>query len=153
MDTDALSATARTAVSLCGLAVLAAITVLAWTRRTSLRRDPRTVVAALGALTLSVLIFSPIAWEHYHLYLLPTWAWLIAEALRKPQFGVAAVAILAASWAPVCVFDDGALVTSEPLVSHMLWGSVALLALTVLRLVRTRKDTPPASCSPQESPS
>jgi hypothetical protein len=144
LDRELLSPGTLSALKIAGVGALALLAALVWLRRNAVQRDPRRMVAAFGAFTIVVMIFSPISWEHYHLYLVPVWAWLVVETLSSPRLAVLVVPAVAASWAPVCIFDSGQWVMSEPWISHMLWASLVFLVLAVVRIAGAA-DPAPAS--------
>jgi hypothetical protein len=125
----------RLALRATGLCVFAGIVGLAWRRRHEMAGDASLLTAAFGALTITGLIFSPLAWMHYYLYLLPMWAWLAAEALERPRLRIPAALVVLSMWMPLCVHRQASLLPGEPWISHMLWAATALLALAVARLV------------------
>ncbi len=90
------------AIALAGLQVL----LLAWVTLRLFQRPhsdwslPVPVFAAAAALTSWFLIFSPVVWNSYQLYLMPFWGWLLAEGLRSRVRGALAGAVIAAGWIP-----------------------------------------------------
>jgi hypothetical protein len=96
--------------------------------------EPANVFAAAAALLCWLLIFAPIYWEHYPLYLAPLWAWLIWESRRSMLMTALAVLGIAAMWAPVTAYPEY-LKLREPFNSHILIGTVVVMAAAVLRLM------------------
>jgi hypothetical protein len=124
------------------VATLAAILYAVFRRRDRLRYAPQLFAAAL-ALVAWLLIFSPLCWEHYFIYLCPFWGWLCWEATLSPFRRVAAVAAIASHWLPLPMLTW--LHVPEPLNSYMLLGLLLMLALALLRLYeRAAPPTIPA---------
>ena len=110
------------------LLALASLTGLIWVifRSRSNRSDAvRWLFPASCALICWFVIFSPIAWEHYQLYLCPFWGWLIHEAEQSVRWRIPILAAIASSASSVAVSPFIAL--PEPLMSHMLWSNVIFL--------------------------
>jgi alpha-1,2-mannosyltransferase len=95
-------------------------------------REPPRVFAASAALIGWMLIFSPLCWEHYFIYLCPLWGWLIWEASQGPWKRIAAWAAVAALWSPLP--DNQWLKIPEPVNSYMLWALLVTCALAVARI-------------------
>ena len=93
---------------------------------------PTHVFAAAAALLLWTLIFGPLFWEHYFIYLCPFWGWLAWEARQSRARLVMVALAIGLSWAPLAVFLRRYLV--EPATSHMLWSALTMLTLALLRL-------------------
>jgi len=73
-------------------------------RSQQLMSDAPGVCAAATALLCWTLIFSPIAWSHYLMYLCPLWGWLVYEVTRRHWPGVlaaVAIALVFFSWSQV----------------------------------------------------
>lgn len=99
--------------------------------------SPSALFAAAVALVSWLLIFSPLCWEHYLIYLCPFWGWLIREGMRTRPRLIAASAAIALHWFPLPTLRW--LTVREPLNSYMLAGSILMLTLALLRL-RDRND-------------
>jgi hypothetical protein len=120
-------------ITLAGALVLVGLIVLIFRRSPrEYRTSPPLVLAASAALIAWVLIFSPLTWNKYYLFLFPFWGWLVWEARHgKGRFIVVSLALLSTwgSWQVMVPFD-----LPEPLNSHMLWGAMAIVAIAVARL-------------------
>jgi hypothetical protein len=110
---------------------LAALLWLVLRRPPAFWTEPAHVLAAATALLTWLLIFSPVFWEHYPVYLCPIWAWLIWEAQRSWLRGVLGAAAIASMYVPFTFLFD----FKEPLNTHMLPGAIVMLALGVWRLM------------------
>jgi hypothetical protein len=93
--------------------------------------EPARVLAAATALLTWLLVFSPVFWEHYPVYLCPLWAWLIWEAGRSWLRAALGAAAIASMYVPFTFLFD----LKEPLNTHMLPGAIVMLALAVWRLM------------------
>jgi hypothetical protein len=74
-----------------------------------------------------MLIFSPLVWNKYHLFLFPFWGWLAWEARQtnwRAALVIFAIAMEWGSWPNL----------PEPLNSHMLWGIVTIVVMAVARI-------------------
>jgi hypothetical protein len=97
-------------------------------------------VLAAAALLLSwLLIFSPIAWEHWPIFLCPLWGWLIWEAQQGGVRKVVAITSLVLMTIPAGIFQvPGFFVTrfraSEPFNSWQLYGVFLTFLLALSRL-------------------
>jgi len=104
-------------------------------------RNPVLVCAGAASLLSWLMIFSPIAWEHWPIFLTPVWGWLLWEA-RKPGLRRAAgLTSLALMYVPAGIFQVPGfvripLVLPEPLNSFQLIGVVLVLVLSTMRLSR-----------------
>jgi hypothetical protein len=101
-------------------------------------REPPRVFAASAALIGWMLMFSPVCWEHYFIYLCPLWGWLIWEASQGLWRRVAALAVIATQWVPLPV--NPWLSLPEPLNSYMLWGLFVMCVLAVSRLTTAARS-------------
>jgi hypothetical protein len=64
-----------------GLVVLAAILgACSRARQRGILREPRVLVPAAACLVCWLLLFSPVYWAHYALYLCPFWGWMLWQA-------------------------------------------------------------------------
>ena len=63
--------------------------------------QPPHVFAAAAALLAWLLIFSPLCWEHYFMYLVPLWGWLWWEGTQSRPKRIAAIAAIATFWFPL----------------------------------------------------
>jgi hypothetical protein len=131
---------ARLAVLALEAVVLAALLWLLVRRPANDWDDPANVFAAATALLTFLLIFSPIFWEHYPVYLCPLWAWLIWEARRSWPFAILATLSIASMYVPLTFLYDW----REPLNTHMLPGAIVMLGLSIWKLAQNRKIKPRA---------
>jgi hypothetical protein len=131
---------AQWATLLAVLALLARRPVADWQRGPS-------APAAAAALLAWLLIFSPLFWEHYHIYLAPLWGWLVWEAAQTRWRMALVIIALALAWTPLPVI--GALrPLPEPVNSGMLFSAMLILGIAIDRLRR-----PAAPAAPQASAS
>jgi hypothetical protein len=102
------------------------------------QEHPPLVFAAASALVCWMLVFSPIFWEHYHPYVAPFWGWVAFEATRSRARLVVAVLIGLLSYAPTSIILNQLHLRQlpEPLSSHLLWSTVLMMGLAVVRLAR-----------------
>lgn len=103
-------------------------------RRAQITASPSACMAAAASLILPLLLFGPIAWEHYYVYLCPLWGWLVWEAGLSRWSAIAAWGAIALTWAPLAIAPW--LKLREPLLSHMLAGGIVMLGLALRRLVQ-----------------
>jgi hypothetical protein len=94
------------------------------------------VFAAATALIAWLLIFSPLCWEHYFLYLCPFWGWLIWEGSLGRARMIAVVAAIAMNWFPLPVLRW--LHIPEPFNSYMLFGLIIMFVIALVRLSTPR---------------
>jgi hypothetical protein len=89
------------------------------------------VFAAGASLIGWILIFNPLVWNKYHLFLCPFWGWLIWEA-RQSRWRTAVVSLAIAGIAlPWQFLGD----LREPFNSHMLWAVIGMVGVGVVRLL------------------
>lgn len=101
--------------------------------------NPACILAAAGLLLGWLYVFSPIAWEHWPLFLCPLWGWLFWE-MRKP--GVrrfVSLLSLGLMYFPAGLFHVKgfaafSIVILEPFNSWQLMGVMLLMMLAVFRL-------------------
>jgi hypothetical protein len=127
-----------TAVRAVGYAAWIAALVLVLLARQQVRESAAHLCAAATLLVALSLVFSPFAWEHYSLYLVPAWAWLFWEARQSRGARVAALLAIALIWCPLSTIRDGSLVRWMPAQSHMLLGHLLCAGLATHRLWRGR---------------
>lgn len=135
-----LPAAAQLALTALELGVLGLVLVTIFTRPRGFWKTPAHVFAAGAAMICWILIFSPIAWYHYYLYLMPLWGWLAWEGTQsKPRAVAAGVAGLLV-WYPFFLhrrFSPGHYLP-EPVGSHMLVSVIIVFVLAMRRLVSSR---------------
>ena len=129
----ALPEAAATALSLSRILLFGAVFTLIWRARRVIASSAPSLMAAAAALLLSLLILSPIFWEHYFVYLCPLWGWLAWEASLSWRRAIIAGAAVASTWAPLAIAPW--LKLREPLTSHMLAAAILMLGLAVSRLL------------------
>lgn len=112
--------------------VLWVVVFLIVRRRRSLLADAPLVFAAAAALVCWLLIFGPLFWEHYPVYLCPLWGWLAWEARGSVWRAVVVVAAIAMAWVPVPAIQWIHL--PEPINSHILVSTLLILGLALWRL-------------------
>jgi hypothetical protein len=78
---EALPSACAISLKAAGLALVGAILAACWhARQRGILREPRVLVPAAACLVCWLLLFSPIYWAHYALYLCPFWGWLLWQA-------------------------------------------------------------------------
>ena len=120
-------------VRLVGVAILAFLFVVIFRRSKLSIHNATWLPPSACSLVAWFLIFSPISWDHYHLYLCPFWGWLVREAEKSTRWRIPILAALASSASSLAVFPGVQL--PEPLLSHMLWSSIFFLAYSAYRLI------------------
>ena len=128
-----------------GGSLLAILTIL-FTRKQAFWKDRAHVFAAAVALLSWFLIFSPILWDHYFVYLVPFWGWLIWEARRSIFLRIVIAAVILYQCLPESVLDlklparfsmDGERMTlAGPYECFMLLTAIAIFFIAVARLLR-----------------
>jgi hypothetical protein len=101
--------------------------------------QPPRIFAAAAALLAWLLIFSPLCWEHYFMYLVPLWGWLCWEATLSRPRCIAVILSLAAFWVPLPKLNW--LTVAEPWNSYMLGGLFVVLILALMRLYTPQKNS------------
>lgn len=101
-------------------------------------RDPSLILAGAALLIGWLLTFSPIAWEHWPIFLCPVWGWVLWEARTPGVNRVLALASLALMYVPAGIFPVSGFFTHmviipEPFNSWQLFGVMGLLALAFRR--------------------
>jgi Glycosyltransferase family 87 len=132
------------------LLALAATLALIFRRRWEDWREPRYIFAAAAALLTWLLIFSPIAWEHYPIFLCPLWGWLVWEAQQSMRHRAIVITAMALMNFPQGIFEvEGFLqydiALPEPWNSGQLWGIMMTAGVAMWRLSAT--STGGARCS------
>lgn len=129
---------ARWAITGLGVATFGLILVaMALKPRRAWDADPSTVYAAATALTGAMLIFAPIFWEHYAVYLCPFWGWLLSEGRRSKAKLVLAVLGIGLMYVPWTYLRDW----PEPYNTHMLPGVVMIVVLATWALMGRYPET------------
>lgn len=120
-------------VQFVALAIVAALTLLvpkqAWKR-------PPVIFAGATAWLAWLLIFAPLFWEHYQMYFVPLWGWMIWEARRSRIAAGVVVLILIMAALPLQVLPG--LTIPEPLNSYLLLATGLMFALALWRLANAR---------------
>jgi len=114
------------------LATLALLLWLIWRIRERLGQHPPLVFAAAAGMICWLLIFGPLYWEHYPVYLCPLWGWLAWEARLSMTRLVLVIAAIALAWVPVPAIPGMHL--PEPVNSHILASTLIILGLSIGRL-------------------
>lgn len=106
------------------------------------------VVAAAALLLAWLLIFSPIAWEHWPIFLCPIWGWLAWEARNPGLHRIVALAAILLMYVPAGILQVNGIATlpiliPEPFNSTQLLGFmlVAILAFARLSEANALKQT------------
>jgi hypothetical protein len=102
-------------------------------------QTPINILAASAMLISWLLIFSPIAWEHWAVFLCPIWGWVLWEATQPGWRRICAIASLALMYFPAGIIQVPGFATyrvtlSEPWNSSQLFGFVLLFVLSFSRL-------------------
>jgi hypothetical protein len=113
--------------------------------RRTIADDPARLLAAALAMLAGFLIFSPLAWDHHILYLVPLWGYLVWEARRSPGLRVLIALALLLLWAPHRTFRLFDHVTGIRLPWIVDFTELAALLLVVMiSLARLHGATVPA---------
>jgi hypothetical protein len=88
------------------LVTLLGVLTVIFTRPAQTWRSPAHVMAGAAALLCWFLIFTPIFWDHYLLYLVPLWGWLWWEARRNAFVAAAVIAAFILYSLPDFIFDS-----------------------------------------------
>lgn len=102
-------------------------------------KNPIHIFAATGVLISWLLIFSPIAWEHWPIFFCPIWGWIFWEARKKGFRRVIALTSFILMYFPAGIIQVPGIATypfvfPEPLNSSQLFGLIFLLGLSSWRL-------------------
>jgi hypothetical protein len=128
---------ATLALNTVSLTVLAAVLFLIFRRKPDHWKNAANVIAAAAALLTWLLVFSPVVWPSYHLYLLPLWGWLAWQITQSKLRATLAGAAVALSFIPFPLTEwQWVINLGEPLNSHMLLATVLMLILAVIALTR-----------------
>jgi hypothetical protein len=128
---------ARLMLTITQMLVFLVLMILLFIRRADFWREPAHIFAAISALTLWMMIFAPISWDHYTAYIAPFYGWMIWEATRgRIRLGVAA-SVIVLEYVPTAIFTQK---LPEPIASHMLWGLCIMLGLAVWRLMNPLRE-------------
>ncbi|WP_161602504.1 glycosyltransferase family 87 protein [Tautonia marina] len=121
------------------LIILGAIGLLR--SRRELPEDPVKLLAASLAMVGGFLIFSPLAWGHHLVYLVPFWGYLVWEAKQSPWSRWAIVMALSLQWATreaierKDVFNlTEKLERNAFLGTYELWGTLFVVTFAMARL-------------------
>lgn len=93
-------------------------------------KQPANVFAAAMALLTFLLIFSPIFWEHYPVYLCPLWGWLLWEARHSRGMAIGALLAVGLTYIPFTAWLD----LREPYNTHILPSAIIMFGLAVFKL-------------------
>ena len=92
--------------------------------------QPAQVFAAAMALLTFLLIFSPVFWEHYPVYLCPLWGWLLWEARRSWGMAIGAIVAVGLTYIPFTAWLD----LREPYNTHILPSAMLMFGLAMWKL-------------------
>jgi hypothetical protein len=129
---DTLPEDARTAIRVAQSLTLLFIIWLLFRQEMPRWRQPTIAAAAASLLLMWMLIFSPLYWEHYGIYLVPFWGWVLAEVFRSRARMFLAVIGIGSLYVPIAVIPRVHL--AEPFRTHMLFGTILLMVLCVMTL-------------------
>jgi len=135
LGTDEITPGLRAAVLISSLAAMSAYCGLLVRRRPEELRSPALFLASSAGLLAWLLIWSPISWNGYQVYLMPFWGWVIWEAKRS-RVGAAAAAIIALSNLPILSTWSRLFGQLPPVLAATpgLWSAAATLVLAMTRL-------------------
>src|SRR5207302_8410287 len=85
-----------------------------------------------------LLIFAPVFWHHYAVYLCPLWGWLLWEGARSKVTLLLGIAAIALTYVPVTYLYD----LREPFNTHMLPAMMLIFAVAVWRLAQREVHEP-----------
>ncbi len=127
-------------LTLARLGTLGGILYLFVRTRAEQWRRPEKVLAGAALLVSWLLIFSPIAWEHWPIFLCPVWGWLLWEARVSGVRRVLAILALALMYVPAGIFQVAGFWVSrvrvpEPYNSWQLAGVLLVFILGVWRFM------------------
>jgi hypothetical protein len=132
---EALAQTIAMTLKLAGLAAMAAILATCWhARRRGTLREPRVLVPAAACLVCWLLLFSPIYWAHYALYLCPFWGWMLWQVREHGLVTRAATVLALAAMA----FPFGGVTTMrlpQPVTALLCIGTATLFAIAARELI------------------
>jgi hypothetical protein len=116
--------------------------ILGWIvrRRNDLKKSPELVCASAMARLGWGLVFAPLFWEHYLVYLCPLWGWLIYQATRRHSAAVlaaTATVVLTSTFPPVRSQTWAELANTRPLV-----GTIIIWGIAIWYLIRLRPQDP-----------
>jgi hypothetical protein len=156
----------RVIIALASVVLLALLALLLrWSAQE--RRRPALFLSAIAAFLCWFLIFSPIAWNTYLVYLMPVWSWLLWEGTQSRIRGVLAGLSVALGSLPALslwpwIGGGEAGLPPEPLARFGLLSWTVILAMAAARMWRgggpsnagpergspLRRELTPLSCSP-----
>jgi hypothetical protein len=119
-------------------------------------RDPINLMSATALLIGWLLVFSPIAWEHWPIFLCPIWGWMLWEAREPGLKRVVALSSLVLMYLPAGILQVSGIATypivlPEPFNSSQLMGLALLMGLACWRLTEQyRLQTSSEPVSSQE---
>jgi hypothetical protein len=102
-------------------------------------QTPVNILAAAALLISWLLVFSPIAWEHWAVFLCPLWGWVLWEALQPGWRRICAIASLALMYFPAGIIQVQGIAAyplqlPEPFNSSQLAGFILLFGLSFSRI-------------------
>jgi hypothetical protein len=92
--------------------------------------EPANIFAGAAALLTFLLIFSPVFWHHYAVYLCPLWGWLLWEGGRWKIALLPGIAAIALTYVPFTYLYD----LRDPFNTHMLPAVMLIFAMAVWRI-------------------
>jgi alpha-1,2-mannosyltransferase len=115
-------------------------------------QTPVNMLAAAALLISWLLIFSPVAWEHWALFLCPAWGWVLWEAMQPGWRRICAVTSLVLMYFPAGIIQVQGIaaypiILPEPWNSTQLIGFMLLFALSFSRIYVTEAVLSPAAVS------
>jgi hypothetical protein len=123
--------------------VLLAILARLFTTASEERRNPSTIAAGAAALMAWFLIFSPIVWDHYFLYLMPVWGWMLYE-MRRSWLAVICIvpSLLYQSFSVILDRQLDALQSRSVVAGILISGGMLICAGLILLVAVTRMRRP-----------
>lgn len=112
-------------------------------------QSPANILAGAGLLLSWLLVFSPISWEHWPIFLCPMWGWLVWEGRHSGIRRVLAYSSLALMYFPAGIFQVRGIAAfplylPEPWNSFQLAGVMLFFGLAFWRLGNEIPATVPA---------
>lgn len=135
----------RDAVLVVGLAVWLAFCGLLFRRPAKEWRRPAFFLAASAGLLAWLLIFSPISWNTYQVYVMPFWGWLVWEGMRSRRRAVLVAVMLGITnvpWLSLWRHGFGHL-PPAPLELSGLFASAVIFGLASARILEGWRTQPP----------
>jgi hypothetical protein len=104
-------------------------------------KNPVYIFAATGLLVSWLLIFSPVSWEHWPIFLCPIWGWLYWESCQSKAQRILVWSSLILMYFPAGIIQVSGIATfplilPEPFNSSQLFGVILLFTVSYRRLIQ-----------------